>query len=138
VASVIRNAQRFTAGDNRYEYDSQGFLNDDAITGTTCGMASGQTLLRLCGWSAVNQGNSLLWLMFFDAATLPANGTVPIMMPYPLRSSPQYRDGDGVQPGSRMAYAVNFKAGIVWAASQTAATLTIDNTASLWVTLWCQ
>jgi|SRR5579859_5312917 len=138
MAAAIRIAQRVNAGDSRWEYDSQGYINSDVVTGTTLSLATGQTLLRLCGWSAYNSGNNVLYLMFFDAASLPGNGATPMIMPFPLRALAQYRDGDAVQIGSREFYAQNFKAGIVWAASTTPATLTVDATNSVWVTMWIQ
>jgi hypothetical protein len=106
------------------EYDSQGPTNSDIVA-----TSSGAWLDAMVS----NVGSSTLYLMFFDATTVPANGTLPLRQPLQIGAAGQtYVDlGDPGADGLSGRPLVN---GLVWAASTTATTLTVDSTSSLWVT----
>lgn len=79
---------------------------------------------KLFSLYAANVGASTRYLMLFDAAALPANGAVPkIVIPLAVNDADLF---PFVRPKS-------FTTGIVWGASSTATTLTIDATATIGV-----
>lgn len=144
MAAVNKILHRVPGLDRRYWYDSQAFGNSDTVacpdtnTGT---LPITLSLFRLLSVLAVNKGSALLWLQFFDAATLPGNGTTPVLIPLPLNgagSFASYTGTDAPQPGADYLYAYEFRTGVTWAASTTAATLTVDATSSVWVNLQYQ
>jgi len=84
-------------------------------------------LVTMFGTFVVNGGAGTRWLMIFDAAALPANGTAPKVSSIPMTGvdivfSLSLEDpGDPIAaPGLPMA------TGIVWAISSTESTLTLD------------
>lgn len=111
------------------EWDSQAYENSDVIKNAPC------TLLTAVG---SNKGAALLYIMFFDSATVPGNGTVPVLEPVPLPAGATFnlneqdlsRAGQGA-PNQNGLTMVN---GLSWAASTTPATLTVDSTSSVWLT----
>jgi hypothetical protein len=111
------------------QYDSQASLNNDVISATPA---------KLSSLIARNKSSSLtLFLMLFDATAVPvAPGTTPKMMPIPIPPGlPATLDAteQGVgNPG--IGVDMPFTSGIVWAASTTPDTLTVDTTNSIWVT----
>jgi hypothetical protein len=106
-------------------YDAQGGSNSGVVYSAPC------TLLRI---RALNVG-SLLWLMFFDSATVPTNGTVPLLAPIPVAATTGVIDVDWNEDiGSAGLLGIQLSNGLVWAASTTSASLTVDGTSSLWPT----
>lgn len=110
-------------------YDSQGGANSGVVFPAPCyfGMA-------IC-LSIATTGT--LYLMLFDATAVPANASIPIFQP--IRMVGGSAGGPVVfQPcfsGGTYVTAPQMKNGLVWAASTTAASLTIDATSSLWPTI---
>jgi hypothetical protein len=102
------------------QYDSQAFANSDVI-------AAAPTTFTAA--TALNKGAVLLYLMFFDAAAVPANGAIPAMCPIALQPG-----GTGNLDQKQLALGLAMALGLCWAASTTPATLTVDATASVWVT----
>ena len=107
------------------EYDSQGPTNSDVV--------SAVPVLWLDAMVS-NSGASTLYLMCFDSATVPGNGTLPMRQPVQVAAGGQTYIDLGV-PGSDGISGRQTMAGLSWAASTTAITLTIDSTSSLWVTV---
>jgi hypothetical protein len=81
-----------------------------------------------------NSGASVLYLMIFDSATVPGNGTAPSTMPIavPAGSTVSFSYNDVASSGF---YGLGLKAGLSWAASTTAATLTVATGNASWVQL---
>jgi hypothetical protein len=79
---------------------------------------------------ATNNGGSFLYLMIFDSATVPGNGTVPKFQAIPLPAT-----ATGTINFKELSLSLMMTHGICWAASTTATALTIDATSSLWVTI---
>jgi hypothetical protein len=106
-------------------YDGQAGGNSGIIYSAPC------TLLRIRALSVAASGT--LYLMLFDATAVPANTAVPLIAPLPIAGgatadlSLNEIAGDGL-------IGLQLSSGLVWAASSTAATLTIDSTSSLWPT----
>jgi hypothetical protein len=106
------------------EYDSQGGTNSDIISSTP--------VIWLDALVS-NVGSSLLYLMAFDATSVPANGTLPLRQPIQVAAGAQTFVDLG-DPGADGISGRPTQSGLVWAASTTATTLTIDGTSNLWVT----
>ncbi len=105
-------------------YDSQAPTNSDVI-------ATGPlTFFRFLGINKAASGT--LWIMFFDAAAVPANATVPLIAPIPIAGGAFAAiDLSVISEGLNGLATGN---GLVWAASTTPATLTLDATSSIWMT----
>jgi len=111
------------------EWDSQAYVNSGVIAAAPC------TLLTAVG---SNKGAAMLYIMFFDSATVPADGAIPVIEPIPLPPGGTFnlneqdlsRAGQGA-PNQNGLTMVN---GLSWAASTTAATKTVDATSSIWMT----
>jgi hypothetical protein len=76
------------------------------------------------------KGPNNRWVMIFDAAAVPANGTMPSLMPLQMSSGAGNRVVGGYTPqaGDR------FTTGICFAISLTEDTLTLEAVTNLWVT----
>jgi hypothetical protein len=110
------------------QYDSQGLVKSDVI------VAASRTLIELF---IVNNSGSTRYFQLFDSATVPADGSVPMMMPITLTTgataSLDLTSGlavfeSGVSTGLR---SVN---GFSWACSTTLATKTLTGSNEMWVT----
>jgi hypothetical protein len=107
------------------QYDSQALANSEVVE------TSPKNLLSLF---ASSKSAGLLWVMVFDASALPGNGALPVMQPLQIAAAGQAflsvtdDSGQGLC-GLELAH------GLVWAASSTQATLTVDTTSSVWVTI---
>lgn len=96
----------------------------------SAGLATGGVVAAhesdLQGFIVTNASGSIRYLQFFNATSVPADATVPVIAPFIL------------QPGSTASFDVPdgfaFTTGISWASSSTLATKTITGTADLWVT----
>lgn len=108
-------------------YDSQTYVNNDSIAST-----SGAQLVNIL---ASSKSASTLYLMMFDATALPANNAIPLFVPIPLTQSAPLNLWLNDQPGGQRMYGWPFLNGITYAISTTSGTLTVDSTASVWVTL---
>lgn len=106
------------------EYDSQGPTNSDVISSVS---------VAWLDCMVANSGSNTLYIMFFDATSVPANGTLPVRQPILLPSGGQtYVDlGNPGIDGVSGRPTIN---GLCWAASTTPLTLTVDSTSSIWVT----
>jgi hypothetical protein len=105
--------------------DSQAGMNSRVIRAAPC------TLLRAF---ITNTGAGTLYFMVFDATTLPSNGTTPRVRPVVLAAGAQASlDMSIVQALGTWGLTLN--TGLVWAASTTAGTLTVDTTNSMWATV---
>jgi hypothetical protein len=109
-------------------YDSEAWTNSDVISAAPC------TWLTASG---ENKGNATLYIMFFDATTVPANGAAPLGMPIQLPSGQafQFSENDTARAGQAGTSETGLRTttGLCWAASSTPATLTVDTTASIWL-----
>lgn len=110
-------------------YDSQGGANSGVVFDGPCyfGMA-------ICLSIAAS---GTLYLMLFDSATVPGGGAIPIFQPIrmtggsaggPVVFQPCFAAGPYVTAPAMLN-------GLSWAASTTAASLTLDTTSSLWPTI---
>lgn len=116
-------------GVNRFakHYDSQAFMNSDAIT---LGPA------HLIAFQATNKATAAtLYLQFFDTLGPLTNGAVPIFAPIPLVNVSYIPPTSQIASvgSERMLGIYEFTKGMCWAASTSAGTLTLDATASVWV-----
>ena len=104
-------------------FTSGSFENSDVVVGTP-----GQLLSLV-----VSNKGSALTLQLFDALSLPANSTVPSVIPIlvPANTTVSVSFASGVSSKAWAGWA--FNTGLVWAASTTQGTLTVDATSSLWV-----
>ena len=107
-------------------YDSQGGANSGVI------VAGPATILRLRGVNIAASGT--LWLMVFDALAVPANASIPLVAPVPIAGGAVGDFDLNGALGSSGLLGLRLSKGLVWAASTTAASLTVDATSSLWVT----
>ena len=98
------------------QYDSQAPINSDVIK-----TSPGEFRQAM----AANQGASLLYVMFFDAVAVPTNGSVPAFVPIPLAAG----------AACAIPFGPAMSNGLCWAASTTAATLTVDTTDSMWLSV---
>lgn len=80
------------------------------------------------GFFASNEGASKVWLMFFDSATVPADGAEPILPGIPLLLADTTNVGTASAEFTRGR---GYTTGLCWAISSTPDTLTIDNTATV-------
>lgn len=122
--AVFRTVIRASPVHNTQEYDSNGPTNSDVV--------SAVPVLWL-SMLATNSGSETLYLMQFDATTVPLDGAAPMRQPIQLFPGGQtYLDiGD---PGADGLSGLATKNGLCWAASTTPTTLTQDTTSSVWVT----
>lgn len=127
MTAALRNNKPATALSKPVEqWDPQAGSNSGIVR------AAPGTLLRVT-WS--NIGATPLWLMFFDAATVPSGGAIPMIAPLAMAgtSSGDLNFEDRIMHGALCG--VDCATGISWAASTTAATLTIDTSSSTWPTI---
>jgi hypothetical protein len=82
-----------------------------------------------------NKGASQLYFMWFNATSLPANGATPSMMPIPIPAGGTFSLVNTIATANAVAFGPVMSTGLVWAASTTATTLTVDSTNSVWVTV---
>jgi hypothetical protein len=108
------------------KYDSQGGANSGVVS------ASPASILRAV---ATNGGGSTLYIMLFDATSLPANASLPIVAPVPVAAGSTVVMDWTIEPGAGVLFGRSCATGVVWAASTTATSLTVDATASLWITI---
>jgi hypothetical protein len=110
-------------------YDSQGFGNSGVVS------TSATVLYKL---SATNKSASnTLFIQLFDAATVPGNGAVPLMMPLAVAPSSTAEVSLAPQSvGAGHLLGLPTSSGLVWAVSTTAASLTLDSTSSVWASVW--
>lgn len=84
---------------------------------------------------ATNKSAGILWIMFFDAITIPGNGSIPIFVPLQVAANAQaslsLNDGQGGATLSGRPCTT----GISWAVSTTPGTLTADASNSIWATV---
>lgn len=106
------------------EYDSQGPTNSDVVSVSPVAWLDAM---------ASNSGSSTLYIMFFDATSVPANGTLPVRQPLELATGGQSYIDIG-NPGADGISGRPTNNGLCWAASTTPLTLTVDSTSSIWVT----
>lgn len=140
VAVVLRNA------DDTHDVqqgDGAGGAKVSLSTASTAALASAINLSTFVGSSALEKSHvasavpcnlrsakalntsvSTVYLMIFDSATLPANGTAPSRIPIPIASGDV--NGDVWQGGTTLA------AGCVVALSSTLSTLTLVATSCGW------
>jgi hypothetical protein len=104
--------------------DSQAGMNSRAVYPNPC------TFLRAF---ATNTSGSNLYLMVFDATSLPTNGTAPRIRPVLVAANSQATLDISLLQALGL-YGLMLNTGLVWAASTTAGTLTADGTNSMWVT----
>ncbi len=81
---------------------------------------------------AVNASASTIYVMLFDAATVPTNGTVPNIAPIPVPAGGAAYVPFGEVRGDGMT-GLSFVNAMVWAASTTAASLTVSTTGQTWL-----
>ena len=128
MSATYTNLNRAISSGWTKGYDSQAFVNSDSLQNS-----AGTCLLHAMAW---NKSSTALYLMFFDAGGVPTNGTAPLFMPLPLTTQNQplalpLND----YPGSATFTGWTFTTGIIYAVSTTPATLTVDSSNSVWVTL---
>jgi hypothetical protein len=86
----------------------------------------------LLNMQALNIGSSQLYVMLFDAVSQPAPGAVPFQMPTAVNAKQSAFVFENDQLGDILT-AYPLKNGLWWAASTTAASLTVDTTSSIWL-----
>lgn len=127
MASTTRKVTATAPPSWIFEYDAQAYGNSDVVNAGP---------VSLVWFAATSKSASTLYLMFFDATTVPGNGATPIFLPIPLSTSglttAQLSMND--VPGGQRFYALGCTNGLCWAVSTTAGTLTVDATSSVWVT----
>ena len=106
------------------EYDSQGPTNSDVI--------AAEPVLWL-DLLVSNSGVNNLYVMVFDAPTVPPDGTKPIRQPLELGYGHQIFVDVGVLGADGISGRPT-QQGLCWAASTTPATLTQDTSSSIWAT----
>jgi len=116
------------SGRQPVQYDSQASVNSDVIS------ASAST--HFFSAFGRNKSGATLYLMFFDDALVPINGTAPAWLPVPVpagsvASIDLTQHAYGAQPAILAPIMTN---GLSWAASTTPDTLTVDTSNSMWVT----
>lgn len=125
ASAKTTNSLRQSPARKVLQYDTQGFANSEAVE------TKPKQLLSIF---ASNKGAATLWIMLFDGTVVPANATLPIMQGLQVAAGGQTfldlsdRGGQGLS-GLTLAN------GLVWAGSSTQASLTVDTTASSWVTI---
>jgi hypothetical protein len=141
MSATLRTTRHRALNIASSEYDSQAAGNSGVVTGTALAVNGGASTLTLAApiillsVQPTNFSSTLtLYFMLFDAASLPANGTVPVRAPVALApgqtAAIQLSDNN-----SEMKEGLPFFTGLVWAASTTPATLTVDTSSSTWVTM---
>jgi hypothetical protein len=84
--------------------------------------------------SVTNKGASALYFQLFDLATAAGAGAVPVTMPIAVPAGSTVSvDYNAVSGAGFFGFAT--AAGLAWAASTTAGTLTADSTSSLWTSI---
>lgn len=97
-------------------YDSAALATGDVIK------AAAGNLIRIFGF---NNSGSTRYFQLFDAAAVPADGTVPDWLPIQVPT---------LQPFAMdLGAGLGFSLGISWASSSTLATKTITGAADMWV-----
>jgi hypothetical protein len=100
------------------------------------GFGNGGSILTappiLLGLTVTNKGASTLYLQLFDAEAVPAGGTVPTFVPIAVPAGTTVAISFTDVSGNGLL-GLQCSAGLSWASSTTAGTLTQDSTSSLWV-----
>jgi hypothetical protein len=125
MSASTRNLATRTRTAPVVQTDSQARANSGVVSTVA-------TVLLSC--LASNKGATQLYLMFFDATTLPANATVPLFQSIPIPAAGQISSDLTVTMSDFLA-GVQTQAGLVWAASTTQDTLTVDTSTSTWTTI---
>ncbi len=107
------------------EYDSGG--------GANSGVIASEPVLWL-DLLVSNSGENNLYVMVFDADTVPANGATPIRQPILLGGPGGQTFLDAGVLGADGISGRPTTQGLVWCASTTPDTLTIDGSSSIWAT----
>lgn len=102
-----------------YVYNSAGLKSSGVVA---------RGLIQLHGCLAFNNNAAIVYLQFFDSATVPADAVVPDMAPIALPAgvTTALDAGIGVQQ--------TFSNGLAWAESSTAATKTLTATSDVFLT----
>jgi hypothetical protein len=124
IMTIRKNATGIRAS-TISQYDSAGaFGNSDVIS------PGPATLLAII---VSSKGAGALWLLLYDAGTVPTNGAAPVTIPIAVAAgsttSISFVDVSGFGLSG-----MDFASGICWAASTTPGTLTADTTNAISVT----
>lgn len=103
------------------------WYDNNALGDSDASLPAPVTGIWMRSFTVINEGASKVWWMCFDALSVPGNGASPKLIGVPLYPN---------QSGSwDLAPPREFVLGIVWAASSTPGTLTLDSSATLSVTI---
>lgn len=111
AGALLLVAASFNPGDLPLVYTSGSSYDDSAVITTS--------RARLTGCHGYMSGSSTQWIMLFDSATVPANGTAAqVLIKVPPTSAFSF------EPGERGRF---FGSGISWAQSSTSPTKTLGS-----------